>query len=185
VAECRKRGTHGSVEECDAAQRLPYADGTFDLVFNNSALEHIPDLDAALREIARVTRSGGTFAFNVLNHRYFEWWPSDEASRTGYREWQPFFHAFDLATWTERLRAAGLTVTEVHGYFPRESSERLALLDCEFSGAALRQRPSRLVDRFRRLSGWRKQFWWWRLGRLPWKAGDDAGAGYFIKTKRS
>ena len=184
LAECRTRGHHGSVDECDAAQRLPYLDATFDLVFNNSALEHIPDLDAALREIARVTRPGGTFAFNVLNHRYFEWWPGDGASRDGYREWQPFFHALALDVWTERLRATGLAVETVRGYFPRESAQELALLDCEFSGAALRQRASKLVDEFRQMPGWRKWLWWRRLGRFPWTAEDDAGAGYFITAKR-
>jgi SAM-dependent methyltransferase len=184
VAECRKRGRHGSVEECDAAKGLPYLDATFDLVFNNSALEHIPDVDAALREIARVTRPGGTFAFNVLNHRYFEWWPGDEASRKGYREWQPFFHALNREEWTERLRNAGFSVESVRGYFVCESARELALLDCEFSGLALRQRASALVDRFRRLSSWSRWWWWRRLGRFTWTADDDAGAGYFITAKR-
>ena len=47
-----KLGTHKQLDHCDAGQRLPYADASFDLVFNNSALEHIPDLDTALAELA-------------------------------------------------------------------------------------------------------------------------------------
>jgi SAM-dependent methyltransferase len=184
VEQCRKRGRHESVEECDAAKGLPYADATFDLVFNNSALEHIPDVDAALREIARVTKPGGTFAFNVLNHRYFEWWPGDDASKQGYREWQPFFHAFTREEWTERLRSAGFSVESVRGYFLRDSARELALLDCEFSGLALRQRASALVESFRRMGRLKKWLWWRRLGGFSWTADDDAGAGYFITAKR-
>jgi ubiquinone/menaquinone biosynthesis C-methylase UbiE len=38
---------------------IPFADETFDLVWNSSTLEHLPDPLAALREMARVTRRGG------------------------------------------------------------------------------------------------------------------------------
>ena len=39
--------------------RLPYADASFDLVFHNSVIEHVPDVVAFNREIARVLRPGG------------------------------------------------------------------------------------------------------------------------------
>jgi ubiquinone/menaquinone biosynthesis C-methylase UbiE len=41
------------------AERLPFADGTFDAVVSRSAVHHFPDPSAAVREMARVTRSGG------------------------------------------------------------------------------------------------------------------------------
>ncbi|MBB1244238.1 demethylmenaquinone methyltransferase [Streptomyces durbertensis] len=39
--------------------RLPFADGTFDVVTNSFGLRNIQDTDAALRELLRVTRPGG------------------------------------------------------------------------------------------------------------------------------
>jgi ubiquinone/menaquinone biosynthesis C-methylase UbiE len=39
------------------ATRLPFADGTFDLVMAIEVLEHVPTPDAALRELARVCSS--------------------------------------------------------------------------------------------------------------------------------
>lgn len=39
------------------ATRLPFADGTFDLVMAIEVLEHVPGPDAALRELARVCSS--------------------------------------------------------------------------------------------------------------------------------
>jgi SAM-dependent methyltransferase len=38
---------------------LTLPSGSFDLVTTNEVLEHVPDLDAALREIARVLKPGG------------------------------------------------------------------------------------------------------------------------------
>ncbi|MEP6851121.1 MAG: demethylmenaquinone methyltransferase [bacterium] len=42
------------------ALRLPFADGVFDAVCISFGLRNVADVDVALREMARVTRSGGT-----------------------------------------------------------------------------------------------------------------------------
>src|SRR3954452_2650552 len=49
-------------EVCDA-ERLPFDDASFDLVFGHAVLHHIPDLDAAFAEFARVLRPGGVLFF--------------------------------------------------------------------------------------------------------------------------
>jgi SAM-dependent methyltransferase len=45
------------------AERIPYDDGTFDLVVGHAVLHHIPDVELALREVLRVLRPGGRFVF--------------------------------------------------------------------------------------------------------------------------
>lgn len=40
--------------------RIPFGDAAFDLVISNQVMEHVPDLDAVLCEIARVLKPGGT-----------------------------------------------------------------------------------------------------------------------------
>jgi SAM-dependent methyltransferase len=49
--------------EATDAERLPFADSSFDLVFGHAVLHHLPDLDRALAEFRRVLRPGGTLAF--------------------------------------------------------------------------------------------------------------------------
>ena len=53
-----------------SAERMSFRDQTFDAVSTIEVLEHIPDLDAALREIHRVLRPGGRFLVTGPN-RFF------------------------------------------------------------------------------------------------------------------
>ncbi len=52
------------------AETLPFPDGSFDLVFGHAVLHHIPDLERAFSEFARVLRPGGTLAFCGEPSRY-------------------------------------------------------------------------------------------------------------------
>ena len=49
--------------KCMRAEALDFDDVTFDFVVSVHAIEHIPDLDGALAEIARVLRPGGKAIF--------------------------------------------------------------------------------------------------------------------------
>ncbi|GFJ90143.1 hypothetical protein Prum_037850 [Phytohabitans rumicis] len=60
------------------ALRLPFADETFDAVTISFALRNVVDLDAALRELARVTRPGGRLVVCEFSH------PTNAAFRGAY-----------------------------------------------------------------------------------------------------
>jgi SAM-dependent methyltransferase len=49
-------------------ENLPFADGSFDVVYSNGVLHHTPDTAGAVREVHRVLRSGG-LARVMLYHR--------------------------------------------------------------------------------------------------------------------
>jgi len=55
-------GVSVTTARCEAAE-LPFADGSFDLVLGHAVLHHVPDLDAAFAEFARVLRPGGQLVF--------------------------------------------------------------------------------------------------------------------------
>ncbi len=61
----------------DAAQ-LPFASASFDAVISNHSLEHFEDLEAALREVGRIVKPGGSFYVAVpdattLTDRIYRW----------------------------------------------------------------------------------------------------------------
>ena len=62
------------------ALRLPFADGAFDRVIASEVLEHIPEDETAMAELARVLRPGGTMAVTVprCGPEFVNWALSDE-----------------------------------------------------------------------------------------------------------
>lgn len=52
-------------------QRLPMANDTYDLVFSEYVFEHLPEPEAALAEIDRVLRPGGSFVVLVPNPNHY------------------------------------------------------------------------------------------------------------------
>jgi SAM-dependent methyltransferase len=57
-------GAEADIKQGDALA-LPFADAEFDRVVAAEVLEHIPDDEAAIAELARVLRPGGTIAVTV------------------------------------------------------------------------------------------------------------------------
>lgn len=68
------------------AGQVPFADGTFDVVYTNSLLEHVPDWEACLDEWIRVLAPGGLLWIETTNvlcpsqneFRWlplYSWWP--------------------------------------------------------------------------------------------------------------
>ena len=50
-----------------AAERLPFADGTFDVVYCFSAIEHVESVEQSVAEMVRVTRRGGLIYVHTPN----------------------------------------------------------------------------------------------------------------------
>lgn len=57
----------GSYKKCQVANvyALPFEDGTFQTVFSNSVIEHIPDLELALFEMFRVLKKRGQLIITI------------------------------------------------------------------------------------------------------------------------
>ncbi|HMD45568.1 MAG TPA: class I SAM-dependent methyltransferase [Acidimicrobiales bacterium] len=79
AGELDESGTRAAAVQGDAL-RLPFGDGTFDRVIASEVLEHIPDDVAAMGELARVLRPGGTMAVTVprCGPEFVNWVLSDE-----------------------------------------------------------------------------------------------------------
>jgi SAM-dependent methyltransferase len=94
------------------ALALPFADGAFDRVICSEVLEHIPDDRAAMAELTRVLRPGGTMAITVprFGPELVNWALSDEYHNV------PGGHIriYRRSVLEERLRASGLEVLGHH-----------------------------------------------------------------------
>lgn len=82
VEVCQQRGYDARVGDLE---RLPCADGEFDLVVMNHVLEHTPDPRRALAEVSRVLSGPGLVAIRVPDVRY---WKGERRRRT-YRYYRP------------------------------------------------------------------------------------------------
>ncbi|HEY5665012.1 MAG TPA: methyltransferase domain-containing protein [Ilumatobacter sp.] len=96
------------------AGRLPFPDGTFDVVITSEVLEHIQDDVAAIAEMVRVLKPGGRFAATVPSWlpETINWRLSDE-----YHAPKSVGGHVRIYTSTElraKLRAAGLAVDGYH-----------------------------------------------------------------------
>lgn len=105
-----RRLTGGDVRIARAAgERLPFADGSFDLVLSFDVFEHIPDSDAHLREVRRVLSVAGYYllqtpnkwtnvVFETIRWRSFTAFRSEHCSLHSYRELLARFarHGFDI-----------------------------------------------------------------------------------------
>jgi 2-polyprenyl-6-hydroxyphenyl methylase / 3-demethylubiquinone-9 3-methyltransferase len=104
-------------------ERLPLAAGSFDAVVAADVLEHLPDLPAAVAELARVLAPGGSFLFDTVNRTPWSWFTAvfglEQVLRMvprGTHDWRLFIRPAEL---DRLLRGAGLAPVEVVGLAPR------------------------------------------------------------------
>ena len=64
LAAARGLASHARFEQCDASSTLPIESGTFDAVFSNDVLCHVPRRAGVLAEMFRVLKPGGRMLFS-------------------------------------------------------------------------------------------------------------------------
>jgi SAM-dependent methyltransferase len=64
LALARGLASRARFEECDVSKNLPFDDNTFDAVFSNDVLCHLPGRLEVLGEIFRVLKAGGRMLFS-------------------------------------------------------------------------------------------------------------------------
>lgn len=102
VGYCRERGLLDVSQ--GAAEKLPFDDGSFDLVTALDVVEHLDDDIAALREMGRVLHAGGHLLMTVPAHPFL-WGDQDIVNLHK--------HRYVAREVRDRLTAAGFQVQRV------------------------------------------------------------------------
>jgi SAM-dependent methyltransferase len=96
------------------ATRLPFADASFDRIIASEVMEHVPDDLAALDELTRVLRPGGTMAVTIPS-----WFPEKVCWAISDEYHAPFVEGGHVRIYTEgemrrKMQGAGLAPVGAH-----------------------------------------------------------------------
>lgn len=138
LGEARDRGAYHLLAQA-LGDRLPFADRHFATVISNSVLEHIPDVDEVLPEIARVLQPGGRFIFCVPGDHFTELLlfpqlfhrlrlePLAAAYQRYFDRISRHHHCDGPEVWQQRLETAGLQLHDWFYYFSDRATHALDL----------------------------------------------------------
>ena len=146
--EAQHRGMHGLQIKQGAAERLPFADSTFDLVATRFSAHHWIDVPAAMREVRRVLKADGTLvvidavapesplldtvlqtveilrdASHVRDYRVSEWGAMLQAADFAAPESDAWTLPMEFATWVARMRTPELRVNAIRDVLARAAEE--------------------------------------------------------------
>lgn len=108
------------------AERLPFAERSFEIVCMMDVLEHLRDPRLATSEAVRVLEPGGTFLFHTFNRTWLawlfaakglDWFIPDSPANT--HDWRLFIQPSEINHWLEAL---GWQVVEFRGLHPEPAS---------------------------------------------------------------
>jgi len=132
-----------------AAERLPFPDATFDLVFNEGVVEHWlrqKERLEILREMVRVTRPSGAVVVMVPNGKHPLCWFWHLTRYPGHLQAPPMHH-YSARSLAREMREVGLEIQECEGLQPLMSLCQWPRYD----------RMKRLADRVGRI--WPEDRW--------------------------
>lgn len=140
----RARLCPGAVNLRADAGQLPLPNATFATCVSNSVFEHLPNLDACLREAHRVLRPGGRLVFTMTLGTFSQ----QLRELTGAADARAWLERFghrqepDAADLLRRVGAAGFTVEQQVSYQPRLVTARYRALLSPVGQYFERRRPA-------------------------------------------
>jgi SAM-dependent methyltransferase len=130
LEEVVRPGVYKRVVQGDITRDTGIAAGSVNTVFANSVMEHIGDLDAALREISRLLAPGGRFIATVPMRAFLDGlteWTGKSQSEAFHRR---LSHINLLSTdeWAAKLASVGMDLELVHTYLSPRAGRFMTIL---------------------------------------------------------
>lgn len=182
-AAARACGLYDRVEAATAAT-CSLEPGSVATVLANSVLEHVEDIDGALRDVARLLRPGGRLLVTAPTEALGAWLavPARAYARRRNRA-MLHHHLWPLGEWQRRLARAGLTIERVRPYLRRPLVAIWDAVDNAERVRVGRLRPAGLL--WRRLSASRITRLAQRGARLDLSAPHPGGGRLLIARRRA
>ena len=123
VKKAEKSGVYKQVIFGDAG-KIELKDEVVDLVFSNSVLEHIKEIDKVLKEVKRVLKPGGWLIATMPSDKlgeylgwggWYAWW---------FNRKYHHYHLYNLNKWEELLRKAGLKLEKSYYYLDKQTIQQ-------------------------------------------------------------
>jgi 2-polyprenyl-6-hydroxyphenyl methylase/3-demethylubiquinone-9 3-methyltransferase len=117
--------------QCALGEALPFADGSFDVVYCCDVLEHVAHLSQVIAETARVLRPGGTYFFDTINRtpqsrliviKLLQEWRWTAMMPPRLHDWNMFIRPAELR---RELEQHGLVPLGLTGLKPRANPLRM------------------------------------------------------------
>ena len=187
MIEAVKRGMYNKVCNADITKGIDFEPQSFNTIVSNSALEHVADIDAALKNVRDLLKPGGHLIFTLASDCAYKWWPCGQNEMKKYLSYQPVFNYFSLEEWKVRLKNAGLNYRSHQYYLSRSASRLLFYLDYHYSNVYLTsdKTMARPIIRTLRRVPRRVLSWFWRNLFSSIKIlADDEGGGILVIARR-
>jgi SAM-dependent methyltransferase len=132
LERAKSYGMYKELIEC-FGDSIPKETGSFNTVFSNSVLEHIPDIDPVLREVNRVLASHGDFYVTVPTDKFDNYSvlftllraarlnSLAERYRLFFNRFWRHYHYYNEEGWSRLFQRNGFEVVKVQGYCDRSA----------------------------------------------------------------
>lgn len=173
LQRARELNAYHELIECKG-DKIPKPDGSYETIFSNSVLEHIPDLKPVLHEAHRLLSPSGRLYFTVPSSNFDRFTVINSVLNslglTGlalrYRKffnkfWQ-HYHYYPLEEWVAFVRDCGFEVQETYTYNPKKTCVlNDFLVPFSFVGFVIKRLTNRwtLIPSLRRVFFYPVYFW--------------------------
>ena len=145
VKKAEKSGVYKQLIWGDAA-KMSLKSRTVDLVFSNSVLEHIKDIDKVLKEIKRVLKPGGWLIATMPSNKLGEYLGWGRLYAQWFNQKYHHYHLYSLKQWEELLRRAGLKLVDSYYYLDKPTIKQWhRLLWLNKLGIKIKTKPIKAV----------------------------------------
>jgi len=119
VKKAKKSKVYKKIILADGA-KIPLADNSVDLVFSNSVLEHIENIDGVLMEVERILSKKGQLIFTAPSDKLGEYIGLGKSYGWWFNKKYSHYHLYSLDKWRKLLAKYNLKFIDSYYYLDKE-----------------------------------------------------------------